>query len=69
MVVSFWPIGECAAAAHAQTQLSITQAKDEHDLALWCKVKLEKALSSDSQTNSKTNFDSCLHTHSHTQEM
>lgn len=40
--------------------------KDEHNLPLWCKVKLENVLSSDSQTNSKTNFDLCLHTRSHT---
>lgn len=70
VVLIFCSIGEGAAKAHAQTRSSITQdEKDEHDLALWYKVRLENVLSSDSQTNSKTNFDSCLHTCSHTQEM
>lgn len=41
VVLIFWPIGVCAAKAHAQTRLSLTQdEKDERDLALWCKVKV-----------------------------
>lgn len=70
VVLNHWPIGECTAAAHAQARLGFMQdEKDKPDLALWCTVKLENVLSSDSQTNSKTHFDLCLHTRSHTQEM